>query len=289
MDCWNNAFYNGTSGFWDSTSGGSNNNFWEIAEMIELQEDAASHNSKYNDCVSALLTYFRNKYGTNWTGNTFNDDIVWACLAFQRGGDSTTAKTNFDAMWSRAYDTNLIQGLWWTTGKTSKNACVNGPACICASRLGETNNANLLWNGFLANSRVCDLSKYRIADHINSDGSIDWAELSYNQGTLIGAAMATGHSTAAQMAFNESVSAFGTPMRLEGSGDGDGAGFRGIFARWAQTYSGSGTYLTNNANDAWNTRNSRGLSGGTWSTRTTDGTVYAWECSAGTAMIEDCP
>jgi predicted alpha-1,6-mannanase (GH76 family) len=289
MDCWNNHFYNSTNGFWDSTAGGTNNGFWQNAEMIELLEDAAAMNSKYNGCVSAEIYAFENKYGTNWTGNAYNDDMTWASLAFLRGGQYSIAKSNFDAMWSRAYDATLVPGLWWSTAKSSKNACVNCPATICAALLGEISNANTLWNGYDTNSKTCDLSKYRVADHINSDGTVDWSEFTYNQGTEIGAAMATFHPTAASMALNESVSAFGTPMRSEGSGDNDAAGFRGIFSRWASQYTGSANYLTTNANDAWNSRNSSGLTAGAWTTRSTDGTVYAWDCSAATATVQDYP
>lgn len=286
MDCWNNQFYNGTNGFFDTNLTGTNNGFWVKAEMIELLEDAAANNSKYNSYVSAEITSFNNTFGTNWLGNAYNDDICWAVLAYQRAGQTSIAKSNFDAMWSRAYDTNLIQGLWWNTSKGSKNACVNGPGCIAAARLGEMSNANLIWNGFESNSRVVG-SNYAIADHMNSDGSVDWTWLSYNQGTLIGSAMATGHYNFAGSAVTQSVNGFGTPIRVEGTGDQDMAGARGIFARYAGEYAGAGPYLTNMANMAWNTRNSNGVTAGTWTTRTNDGTQYAWECSAAAAMEED--
>jgi len=283
MDSWNNKFYNGTNGFFDSTNGGTNNGFWTNAEMIEVLEDAG-----YASAANAEITHFSNTFGTNWSGNSFNDDIVWAAIAYRRAGQTATADSNFNTMWNRAYDTTLIQGLWWNTSKGSKNACVNGPACIYAGMMGDSTRANLIWNGFLSNSRVCDLTKYRIADHINSNGTVDWTELSYNQGTEIGAASWTGHSSAASMALNESVSAFGTPIRAEGSGDGDGAGFRGIFARYARL-GGGGSYLSAMAADAWNNRNSSGLMAGSWTSRTSDGVEYAWDCSAGVSMVVNAP
>jgi len=285
INSWNNKFYNGTNGFFDTNNAGTQSSFWVNAEMIELEEDAG-----YINNANAELTHFTNTYGTNWSGNNFNDDITWAAIAYRRAGQTAVADSNFNMMWNRGYDTNLIQGIWWSTSKGSKQACVNGPACIYAAMMGDSTRANLIWNGFLSNPRVCDTSKYRIADHINLDGSVEWVELSYNMGVEIGAAAWTGHSTPASMAVNESKSAFGIPIRSEGTGngDGDGYGFRGIFARYANL-GGGGSYLSANATDAWNNRNSSGLMAGTWTSRTADTAQYAWETSAGAAMVVNAP
>lgn len=78
--------------------------------------------------------------GSTWTSwNIYNDDIMWAVIAFVRGGLATgrtnyyaIAKTNFDACYARSYDTNLGGGIYWPTGNFSKNAAVEGPAAIAA-------------------------------------------------------------------------------------------------------------------------------------------------------------
>jgi hypothetical protein len=298
MDCYNNAFYNSNGTFYNTNTHTTGNQFWHYAEEIELMEDAAAVNSKYSGAVTALCNGFIATYGTDWSGNTFNDDILWACIAFARSGNATFksyALSNFNKVWARAYDTNVIPGLWWTTAKTSKNACVNGPGAIAAYLLGNTTAANTLWTGFLSNSRVCDLSKYRIADNISSGGVVGWAEFTYNQGTLIGAATLLGHRAEAKKAIQETQSALCTNgiLNIEGTGTNDAAGFKGIFARWAGKYAtGDSTFniwLDTNANQAWAERNSSGQVWANWFSRTSDGTIYSWECSSGAAMIVNAP
>ncbi|BDI28501.1 glycoside hydrolase [Capsulimonas corticalis] len=298
MDCYNNGFYNGNGTFYNTNTHTTGNQFWTYAEEIELMEDAAAVNSKYSSAVTALCNGFIAAYGTDWSGNTFNDDILWACIAFARSGNATFksyAVNNFNKVWARAYDTNVISGLWWTTAKTSKNACVNGPGAIAAYLVGNTSAANTLWTGFLTNSRVCDLSKYRIADHINSDGTVGWAEFTYNQGTLIGAGVLLGHRAEAKMAMQETQNALCTNgiLNVEGTGTNDAAGFKGVFARWAGKYAAGDTtfnaWLDANANQAWAERNSSGLVWSNWGARTSDGTVYSWECSSGASMIVNAP
>ena len=302
MDSYLNAFYNANNGnafFYADSARSTRGSFWQSAEEIELVEDAAASNSKYNPIVTALCNGFLSVYGTDWTGNSFNDDILWASLAFTRTGNPTfisIARNNFLAVWNRAYDTTLIPGLWWTTGKTSKNACVNGEGAIVAYLLGYTSYANTLWNGFLSNPKVCDLSKYRIADHINSDGSVVWWEFTYNQGVLLGAATYLGHLTAARAAMQETLNALtyssGVPF-VEGTGNNDAAGFKGVWTRWAALYakqdSAFNLWLDRNANQAWNERNSNGLVCSDWTQRTSDGVVTAWECSSGAAILLNDP
>ncbi len=302
MDSYINAFYNANSGnafFYGDSGHATRASFWQYAEEIELVEDAAASNSKYNGVVTALCNGFLSVYGTDWTSNSYNDDILWACLAFIRTGNSafvSLARNNFLAVWNRAYDTALIPGLWWTTGKTSKNACVNGEGAIAAYLLGYTTYANTLWNGFLSNSKVCDLSKYRIADHINSDGTVVWWEFTYNQGVLIGAATYLGHLSAARAAMQETVNALtyssGVPF-VEGTQNNDAAGFKGVWARWANLFSKQDSsfnlWLDRNANQAWNERNSGGLVCSDWTQRTSDSAVYAWECSSGASIILNDP
>ncbi len=142
-NAYNTAFYktSGSNGYYANDTTGGGFGFWTGAEEIEMLEDAydRSKSSDYKTKISALINYFVSINGSLWTGNKFNDDILWATIACERAyqitGNTTfktLAKNNFDAVYARAYDTTLGGGLWWTTDKTCKNACDNGPAIISA-------------------------------------------------------------------------------------------------------------------------------------------------------------
>ena len=80
--------------------------------------DAGAHEHTFGDSVNVmafdpgfLLNGFSARHGTNWSGNTFNDDIMWACMAYIRGYQRTgntsyrsIAKANFTALWSNPTD-----------------------------------------------------------------------------------------------------------------------------------------------------------------------------------------
>ncbi len=151
------------------------------------------------DQITALCNGFVQYNGTNWSGNTFNDDIMWACIAFSRAylitGNTSfrdRAKANFDLVWTRAWSTALGGGLWWTTANGSKNACVNGPGAIAACYIYKMYNDS----AYLTKAQqifdwqrntIFNQTTGAIADYINASGTIGWGSLSYNQGTFIGA------------------------------------------------------------------------------------------------------
>src|SRR5216684_4579343 len=97
-----------------------------------------------------LLDGFGKNNGTNWSSNIYNDDCMWACIAFARGyldtgntGFRDIARANFDMVYARGWDATFGGGLWWNTDNLYKNAAVNGPASIAAyllyQSLGDSN------------------------------------------------------------------------------------------------------------------------------------------------------
>lgn len=124
---------------------------------------------------------------------------MWASIMAERAYEITrdtiqldAAKNNFDLVWNRAYSSKLGGGLWWSTANTSKNACVNGPAAICAMLLykatGDTAyryKAKIVMDWLVKTLYVPTTGQ--IIDHIDSTGASGGA-LTYNQGTFIGAA-----------------------------------------------------------------------------------------------------
>lgn len=327
FNCYNNSFYvgnNGSAYYADSTGGGQNPNFWQNAEMIEVAEDAYDRapSSGTAAMITALCNGFLSRYSSNWTGNSYNDDILWASIAFVRAkmdtGNDTfgqIAASNFNAVWNRAWDTSLGGGLWWTTAKTGKNACVNGPGMIAATLFYAVNygsnyltQAKAIYNW--ERSHIVDTTNGHVADHMNSDGSIDWSMYTYNQGTWIGGNALLFHYAGGGTYSNDGKLAIvSTQQNLTGQhvsgifndeyggsgGDGDGPGFKGIFARWTckwVAYTGDtefNTWLRQNANAAWQYRNSSGVTWAMWWQRTSNTSITAWECSSACVILQDCP
>lgn len=303
-NAYNSAFYvaNGGNSYYKMDTGsGTGPGWWTLAEEIEMAEDAYNRtlSAANKTTVSNLCNGFMNQHGTLWTGNSFNDDITWAVIAFARAyqitGNTTfrdRAKANFDAMYSRAWDTTLGGGLWWTTDKGSKNACVNAPASIASYLLYQiygdstylTKSQNIYnWErGALFNTGTG-----QVYDNISSNGVVTTWVFTYNQGTFIGAANYLSQTNDATLAANCTKNTLCTGGILPDSTENsDGGGFNGIFLRWMAKFmndrSLQSTYLPwlqLNANAAWNVRRtSDNLSWCNWRTITPSGTRYSFGC-----------
>lgn len=303
FNSYNNAFYvGGSNAYYKADTGGGRADFWKQAEEIEMVLDSYQRtgNTGTRDMVTALCNGFVAHNGTSWTWNMFNDDIAWAVIAFTRAHQITgntsfrdRAKANFDAMYARAWDSNLGGGLWWTTDKTSKNACVNGPGAIAAyllyQALGDSTyltKAQQIYNWERAT--LFNASTGAVADSISSSGVVNWSWIfTYNQGTFIGAANYLGHVSDATLAANHTKNSLCVNSILPDSADnGDGAGFNGIFVRWMVKFmndrglqSSYLPWLQQNANAAWNVRRSGdNLSWCNWRNVTPSGTRYSFGC-----------
>ena len=338
FNSYNNALYhanNGVGYYARDTSGATpgRDRFWQTCEEIEMAEDAYARtgNSGYRTMISELCNGLnRIVSGTDdWASwNGFNDDIMWGVIAFARAYEATgnptflsQAQIQFNAVWSRGWDANLGGGLWWNTARGQKNAAVNGPACIAAlilarntTNTGFKAQAKQIWDWTVSRLYLSAGSDNgRLLDHINADGSKDYGAFTYNQGTF------TGASLLMRQAYNDtsylgrgSTAAYWAKANLTGQhvagllndeydsqgGNGDGPGFKGVFARWTALYANGvndGTlksWLTTNANAAWGYRNSKGLMWAQWWRRTPDlpgATLTAWELSSGVVIAQTAP
>jgi predicted alpha-1,6-mannanase (GH76 family) len=301
--------------------------FWHVCEEIEAAEDAyeRTRNPVYRNMVRELLDGLNNVVsGTtdfaSW--NKYNDDVLWAVIALARGYEITghrpfldQAMWQFNAVWSRAWDGALGGGLWWTTDRTTKNACVNGPGAIAAMILarntvntGYRRQADQVYRWLRAT--LVDTATGQVADHIEAGGRKVWWRFTYNQGTFAGAATLLYQSTGdpAYLA-DASRAVHWTRRNLTGqhladilddeydsaNRNNDAAGFKGIFIRWAARYANVSSdtaiksWLTRNADTAWALRNSSGVMWGQWWRRTPDGFVTSWESSPGVAVTQVAP
>ncbi|HXA45674.1 MAG TPA: glycoside hydrolase family 76 protein [Candidatus Angelobacter sp.] len=312
FSAYNSAFYlqNGTNGiFKNSQTDASAAYFWGQAETIECVIDAYEWSS--NATAQVMITNLLNGFIHNntgflnngvWTGDSYNDDIMWAVIAFARGGMDTgmtnycnIAKANFDAVYSRAWDSNFGGGLWWTTSKGYKNAAVNGPGSIAASLLYQIYGDSNYWNKatniyYWERSVLFNTNTGAIYDGIATNGGsgvVNGGSLTYNQGTFIGAADFLGQTNDAALAANYTMMDLTSLGILPQYGlAGNNSGFNAIFLRWMtrfmKNHNLQSTYepwLQLNAAAAWNGRRSDNLSWCQWPQPTPAGTnFFSWDC-----------
>lgn len=310
----NSNFYyqNGTSAYFKNTQTAGITYFWGQAEMIESVIDAYEWNT--NATAKLMITnllngFMANNNGASWTWDGYNDDILWAVLAFARGGRDTgltnycnIAKTNFDAVYARAWDTNLGGGLYWEYPENaSKNACVNGPGALAACLLYQIYGdpaylakATNIYNW--ERSVLFNTNTGAIYDNIGTNGAISTWSSTYNQGTFLGAANYLGWTNDAALAAEY------TMMYLSGGGilpqygiAGNNSGFNAIFLRWMTRFMKDrnlqGVYepwLQTNAAAAWAARRtSDELSWCQWPQTSPAGTnFYAWDCISSFAALQ---
>ncbi len=320
MDAFDRAFYVEQAGrgfFRTSTASTHYAAFWRTAEMIEMVEDAAdrSGNPVYGRMVAELARGAALRWGGNWTVNRrYNDDVMWMVLAFVRASTITgdghlrdVAKRNFDAVFARAWSSDFGGGLWWTTDRNEKNACVNAPAAIAAVRLAGA----LHQPAYLAKAErlyawlrrsLYDSQTGAVYDHVfRDDGQtvVDRATYTYNQGTFTGAGSELYRATHDDAYLDDAGHAMEFTRTdltagglLHGERGGDGGGFKGVFARYAgdylrhdptRTYEG---WLAQNASAAWSHRNARGLMGQDWAAPASKGELRAFDASSAVVLLE---
>jgi predicted alpha-1,6-mannanase (GH76 family) len=305
------AFYrekDGGAWFTKDTQGGKAD-FWQWAEQLEMVLDGFEHktNSRQGVMVTNLFRGFLAEHGTNWSGNPYNDDIMWMVIACSRAHLLTgnaefrdVARTNFDLCYARAMSTNLGGGLWWKVGLETKNACVNGPGAIAAFLLGQaTGDAayfTIATNLFRwERATLFDAATGRVCDAISGNGRVNRMALTYNQGTFVGAANFLGFTNEAMLASTFTMNQLCRDGLLPASGEnGDGGGFNGIGVRWIVRFMNERKaeavfepWLQKNAEAAWQTRRqSDNLCWCRWPEPTPEGVKASWDCSSAVVILQ---
>ncbi len=307
MEKWKAHYYHKASTGYVIGNGG----WWGDAEMFEIVLDALETTGKkeYAEMFHNLYINFCQRNNTDWSGNDYNDDISWMCIACARAylltGNTeyrTRAKANFDKMYARA---NVYGNgtLVWKQGNSGTNSCINGPASVCASYLGIAFNSeayfkkaaeiyagqrSTLYN--INSSGVFNGQVYDSYDTNNNKVSNTWSS-TYNQGTSLGAAiMLYNHYGTEQYKDDADAIMKWTAQNLANSNDiikvcqtvnGDLTGFKGILMRYVRKYAADlqhpeyYEWLAKNAYHAWNNRNSKGISMSAWLHKTTEDFYYS--------------
>ncbi len=277
--------------------------FWGMAEMMEIVLDAyeVTNNNKYKNMFNTLYKNFILNNKSDWMYNKYNDDITWAVLFCVRGylltGNKTyleKGKDQFDKMYSRASTSSFDGGLIWYETKSSKNACINGPAMVACCYLAQATGDKTYYDKAIALYKWSKLYLFnpytgKVNDNIDLNkktGQINistWSS-TYNQGTYLAAAAMlykytkeTSYlSEAEKIAQYTRDSMYKFQVMNNEDGGNDLPGFKGIFARYARKYAietnktDLNEWLLLNAKIAYNNRNSHDLIQTKWGTRTNE-------------------
>jgi len=277
--------------------------FWDRAEMMEILLDAyeVTKDVKYINRFKTMYDNFIIDNKADWMYNKYNDDITWAVLFCVRGylltGNKTyleKGKEQFDKMYARAATDKYGGGLNWYETKTSKNACINGPAMVACCYLAQATGDNTYYDKAIAlytwsKVYLLNVATGKVNDNIDIDKKTGLVKIgswssTYNQGTYLGAAVMLYKYTkkdsylveAKKIAQYTRDSMFSSKVINNEDGGNDLPGFKGIFARYARMYTmeGNRTDLVNwlrlNAKVAYNNRNSHDIIQTKWGTRTSE-------------------
>jgi predicted alpha-1,6-mannanase (GH76 family) len=319
---YNNAFYFNPSGdnydYRSEQGSTSTSGFWVGAEEIELALDAYDQNptSANATIINQLCNGFITQFSSDWSGDTYDDDLMWATIAFIRAykatGNSTwltDAENNFATVWSRGYDTTYGGGIWWNAGdKTYKASASNWTFVIAGNLLYQAtgdstyqSEAQTVYTW--AYSTLYNSSTGEVYDGYGS-GGLSTGQYSYNYGVSVAADYFENHpadanNAATYLMNNLSSGNVGVIniMPNYGQGGTDGSGFNSIALRWIG-YAYSHGAITNanvlywaqaNVGLAWALQNSAGLSWNNWLAATPETAQYSWDCSNTLAGMLDIP
>jgi predicted alpha-1,6-mannanase (GH76 family) len=223
------------------------------------------------------------------------------------------AKDQFDKMYARAFTNTYGGGLIWYQTKTSKNACINGPAMVACCYLAQATGDTSYYNKAIAlytwsKLYLFDAATGKINDNVDIDAKTGRLKIStwsstYNQGTYLGAAVmlykftkeASYLSEAQKIALYIRDSMYKLKVMNNEDNGNDLPGFKGIFARYARMYTVELNktdlveWLQLNAKTAYNNRNSNCLIQTKWGTRTSEATPRsAFGCSTAVSLLMNC-
>ena len=277
--------------------------FWGRAEMMEILLDAyeVTKDPKYANRFDIMYNNFITNNKSDWMYNKYNDDITWAVLFCVRGFLLTgnkiyleKGKEQFDKMYARAFTNTYGGGLIWYETKTSKNACINGPAMVACCYLAQATGDSTYYDKAIAmytwsKVHLLNAATGKVNDNIDINKNTGLIRTSfwsstYNQGTYLGAAVMLYKHTkeASYLTEAEKIAQYtrdsmysARVMDNEENGN-DLPGFKGIFARYARKYAMEtdktdlNEWLQLNARTAYNNRTSQNLIQTKWGTRTSE-------------------
>lgn len=184
--------------------------FWNQALIILMVEDRyeCRKDESLKPLITNLLDAFRQHEKNpktndikDWTWNDFQDDLLWAGLAFIRGYQITgherfleQAEWDWEFLYNRGYDTVLGGGIWWDIHNANKSGLSNNPAVSMACYLYEaTKNEKYLEQAKAIYNWIYNTLREpngAVDENISKDGVKTRSYNVYNVGAYIEAANA---------------------------------------------------------------------------------------------------
>lgn len=311
FDAWNAAFLVQNSGqtyyaTTVTTAGTMRSGTWVGALDIAVAEDAyqRTHSADDRQRVSALLTTFVAAEGTDWSQDTWDDDLAWMVIAVLRGyqitGDGsllTIAENNWNVAYDRGWDTKYGGGgVWEDLGHVTPT--FNQPSKCCLSndpliKMGlvlyrMTGNTSYLdkAEGMYAwiRSKLFDATTGLIneclafKDANDTTGFVQTSDNAYNSGSFLEAADDLYRITGVQSYYDDALLTVTHRVTENPILHDNGQGERQWAYRFVKGLSEFATYqglwpqyaswLQNNANAAWSQRDALNVTWNDWTNPT---------------------
>lgn len=321
-----NAAFLFTSGstqyYKESVSSSSDDYFWRQALEIQMVEDVylRTKSASHRTLITNLLnTFLQNEQGGgglyDWNWNEYNDDLLWAGIAFARGYQITgnitflnQAKYAFNRTYDRGWDNALGGGIWWDIRKNEKSGLSNNTAVILALYIYESTGeavyltrASAIYDWIWAT--LFNQSTGAVYENINANGVKSTAANTYNVGAFVSAANALHRITGRESLFDDAKKAVDyivltqTNNGIMTSGQRDGTSqsefARGIgeFVRDNNLWSTYWNWMRRNADAAWSRRRTDlNVSWNNWTQNMpADNVTRSLECIGTVVMLNVTP
>jgi MYXO-CTERM domain-containing protein len=287
---------------------------WRLASEIMVVEDTYLHTGKPDQLqlIDTMLSNFMQFYGTDYSSDSWNDDLGWISIAFVRGYQITGEQKFLDLsanVWNLAYnrgwDTQLGGGIWENPqSRPGKEALSNNPFVISGVAIyeGTKDNAYLTKSKAIydwVHTNLFDATTGQVNQGMNPPMTLSAGDNVYNSGGFIVAANAlykvlgtAGYHDDALKAINHVL---GKGSILHDSDNTQNSSWAYWFVKglsdfcnannaWAQYK----TYMDDNAESSWANRNPQtSLTGNDWTqvyNFTNTGTVGPMPSGSGVAI-----
>ena len=250
--------------------------------------------------VSSLLNTFETSSGTDWSGDTYNDDLGWMVNAYLRGYQITgntsylsIAEQNWNTVYNRSWDTVLGGGIYEHSDSKGDKLCLSNDniawegvwfyeATGDSSYLTKAENIYAwvrthLFNPTNSNNAVGAPGAFVQGEQVN--GTLESGDWAYNSGSFLIAANALYRITGNSMYYNDAVLDISHRMSVEpilsNSDESGGAQYQYLFVKGMSDFATNNNlwptyypYMLANANQAWQDRCSLGITWNQWTAPT---------------------
>ena len=232
--------------------------YWTFAQALDAVLDAAARHPE-GSFAGWIETLYLAQEARGWHSNFF-DDENWMALALLRAHQMTGEPRYLEraealalevvGAWDETCCGARPGGVWWDRAHTQKATAANAGAALTAARLAmETGDAAWLEHArriyHYWRDEMVDPETHQVHDHIETDGRVVEWRFTYNEGLMIGAAVAlhqaTGepeylddaHAIASFLVYQEvAPTPLGDVLADGGACSGDCRQFKGIAYRY---------------------------------------------------------